>query len=67
MGDLIEVKDTFTIQLQRRMSDGKPDAFELCFMYPEYMDHDNVTVWYKYERDALDAFENVIKSVGRVW
>ena len=66
MGDLIEVKDRFIVQLQRRMSDGKSDAFELCIIYPEYMDHDNVTVWYKYEPDALDDLVSIIQSAGEI-
>lgn len=66
MGDLIEVKDTFIVQLQKRISNGQPDAFELCIIFPEYMDHDNETVWYRYERDALDDLGDIIRSAGEI-
>ena len=66
MGDLIEIIDTFTIQLQKRVSDRKPDAFELCIIYPEYMDQDNVTVWYKHEPDALDVLWSIIQSAQEI-
>jgi hypothetical protein len=66
MGDLIEVKEEFTIQLQRRMRDGKADSFELCFMYPECMDHDNTIVQYKDEKNAYLDLEEIINAVNEV-
>jgi hypothetical protein len=63
MGDLIEVKDTFIIQLQRRMSDKKSDVFELCMIYPECMDHDNVVFWFKDEINAYTELRDIVKSI----
>lgn len=63
MGALIEVKETFTIQFQRRMREGKPDQFELCIIYPDCLEHDNTIVAYKYEKDAYQDFENAINDV----
>ncbi len=66
MGDLIEVKDQFTIHLQRRMRDGKPDQIELCIIYPDCLDHDNTIVWYKDEKDAYTDLENIINATLEV-
>jgi hypothetical protein len=66
MGDLIEVKDQFTIQLQRRIRDGKPDQNELCIIYPDCLDHDNTIVWYKDEKDAYADLENIVNAALEV-
>lgn len=62
MGDLIEVKEQFTIQLQCRKRDGKPDKIELCIIYPDCMDHDNTIVWYRDEKDAYSDLEDIVNK-----
>jgi len=66
MGDLIEIIDTFTIQVQRRMSENMPDRFELYFIYPDCVDHDNITVWYSDESEAYGDLEKIIQSAQEI-
>ena len=46
MGDFIQVLDEFTVQRRERASDGKKNHLELCIIFPEYMDHENLIVSY---------------------
>lgn len=63
MGDLIEVKDTFSINIQRRMKDGKGENHELCIIYPECMDHVNVIIWFKDEIDAYAELRDIVTGI----
>ena len=64
MGDLIEVKETFQINLQRRVSEnGKSENHELCVIFPDCMNHDNVIVWFRDEIDAYIELIDIVKSV----
>lgn len=64
MGDLIEVKETFQINLQRRVSsNGKTENHELCIIFPDCMNHDNVIVWFKDEIDAYIELKDIITSI----
>ena len=65
MGDLIEVKETFQINLQRRVwANGKGENHELCIIFPDCMNYDNVTIWFKDEIDAYVKFREIAKSVA---
>lgn len=66
MGDIIEVKDEFTIQLQRRIRHGKPDQIELCIIYPECAERNNTIVDYKSEECAYSDLENIINAARNV-
>jgi hypothetical protein len=64
MGDLIEVKETFQINLQRRVSGNrKTENYELCIIFPDCMNHDNVIVWFKDEANAYIEIRDIVKSV----
>jgi hypothetical protein len=65
MGDLIEVKETFQINLQRRVwANGKGENHELCIIFPECMNHDNVTIWFKDEIDAYTELKDIVIKVA---
>jgi hypothetical protein len=67
MGDLIEVMDTVSVNVQRRMSDGKPDQFELCIIYPEVLDRDNRIKKYQYQSIALSDLGEIIRKIETVF
>lgn len=67
MGDLIEVMDTVSVNIQRRMSDGKPDQFELCIIYPEIMQKDNRTKKYMYQTIAYSDLGEVVRKIETVF
>lgn len=67
MGDLIEVMDTVSVNVQRRMSDGKPDQFELCIIYPEVLDRDNRIKKYRYQSIALSDLGEIIRKIETVF
>jgi len=67
MGDLIEVMDTVSVNVQRRISDGKPDQFELCIIYPEVLDRDNRIKKYQYQSIALSDLGEVIRKIETVF
>lgn len=64
MGDLIEVKEIFQINLQRRISEnGKAENHELCIIFPDCMDHDNVIVWFRDECDAYTELKDIVTNI----
>lgn len=67
MGDLIEVMDTVSVNIQRRMSDGKPDQFELCIIYPEVLQKDNRIKKCKYPTIAYSDLGEIIRKIETVF
>ena len=68
MGDLIEVMDTVSVNIQRRMSDGdKPDQFELCIIYPEILQKDNRIKKYRYQTNAYSDLGEVVRKIETVF
>ena len=68
MGDLIEVMDTVSVNIQRRMFDGdKPDQFELCIIYPEVLQKDNVIKKYLYQTNAYSDLGEVVRKIETVF
>lgn len=67
MGDLIEVMDTVSVNVQRRMSDGKPDQFEVCIIYPEVMQKDNRIKKYQYQTIAYSDLGEIIRKIETVF
>ena len=67
MGDVIEVIDTVSVVLQKRMSDGKPDQFELCIIYPELMDKDNRIKKFRHQTIALSDMGEIIRKIETVF
>jgi hypothetical protein len=67
MGDVIEVTDTVSVNVQRRISDGKPDQFELCLIYPEVMDKDNRIKKYRYQNIALSDLGEIVRKIETVF
>lgn len=67
MGDLIEVMDTVSVNVQRRMSDGKPDQFELCIIYPEILQKDNRIKKYQYQTIAYSDLGEVVRKIETVF
>jgi hypothetical protein len=65
MGDVIQVLDTFTVERRIRISGGKPEHTELCIIFPEYMDHENLIISYTPENDesANEDFTTMFQSV----
>ena len=67
VGDLIEVMDTVSVNIQRRMSDGKPDQFELCIIYPEVLQKDNRVKKYQYQTIAYSDLGEVVRKIETVF
>lgn len=67
MGDLIEVMDTVSVNIQRRISDDKPDQFELCIIYPELLERDNRIKKYKFQTVALSDMGEIIRRIETVF
>lgn len=65
MGDIIEVLDEFTVQRRIRTREGKPKHMELCIIFPDYMDHDNLIVSYTPENDetANEDYVDMLEAV----
>lgn len=67
MGDVIEVIDTVSVVLQKRMSDDKPDQFELEIIYPELLDKDNRIKIFRYQTNALSDMGEIIRKIETVF
>lgn len=64
MGDVIEIIDSLTIQSQIRMKESGKLAYEICIIYPEAMDKENVTLSYDhYEAEMQIDFERIVHDV----
>lgn len=59
VGDVILVQDSITVE-RRVRDDGKKKHYELCIIYPDYMNHDNDIVEYKTEEKQSNIFVRVI-------
>jgi hypothetical protein len=65
MGDVIEIIDSLTIQSQIRMKDGAKIEYEICIIYPDAMDKDNVTLNYGHHEDEMQLdFERIMHDVN---
>lgn len=65
MGDVIEVIDSLTVQSQIRMKDDGKRLYEICVIYPDCMDKDNVTLSYDhYESEMQLDFERIVHDVN---
>ncbi len=62
MGDLILLEDSITVE-KRVRDDGKKKHYELCIIYPDYMNHDNDIVEYKNAEKQSDMFVRVISRI----
>jgi hypothetical protein len=62
MGDVIQLLDSFTIE-RRDRHDGRKHTFELCIIYPDYMEEDNYIVKCKNENDMRELYSLIINAV----
>lgn len=67
MGDVIEVIDTVSVVLQRRMSDDKSDQFELEIIYPELLDKENRIKKFRHQTNALSDMGEIIRRIETVF
>ena len=67
MGDVIEVMDTVSVNIQRRMSDGNPDRIELCLIYPEVLEKDNRIKKCQYQTVAYSDLGEIVRKIETVF
>lgn len=65
MGDVIQVLDEITVSRCDR-HDGKKHTYELCLVYPEYVDEPNEIVKFKTENMMNEAYMNIIEKIREV-
>ena len=65
MGDVIQLLDSFSIE-RRDRHNGKKHTFELCIIYPDYMDKDNYIIKCKNEDSMNDLYLMMINKVHDV-
>lgn len=65
MGDVIQLLDSFSIE-RRDRHNGKKHTFELCVVYPDYMDKDNHILKCKNEKDMNEKYTEMIKVLDRM-
>jgi len=65
MGDIIEILDSLTVNSQMRIKNDGKRSYEICVIYPDCMDKENVTLSYDhYENEMQLDFERIVQDIN---